>query len=90
MEYVQIPGGNQAMEKQQLDPYANHAQAVSLWHEACRAFQQADAMRQKAKAMLDEANAILANHLQEAVCDPTVPRPATANGGLMDAQQRRL
>jgi hypothetical protein len=84
--------GMAAAPKPKLDPYANHAQAVALWHQRCREYQQAAEMKAQAKDGLESAIQILAAYLAEAVCDPTVPRDPTAapNGGLgAQAQQRR-
>jgi hypothetical protein len=84
--------GMAAVPKQQLDPYANHAQAVALWHQRCREYQQAAEMKAQAKDGLESANQILAAHLTEVVCDPTVPRDpmAAPNGGFgIQGQQRR-
>lgn len=54
---MQSPG--EYAEKQQLDPYANHAQAIARWHEACRQYQAAAEQKEKANQNLEQANKIL-------------------------------
>jgi hypothetical protein len=88
MDFTQGQVGN-PVEPKAVDAYANHAQAVARWHEACRTYKQVSEIKQQAQAVLEEANKILANHLQEAVCDPTIPRPGPPNGGIMGAGQSR-
>jgi hypothetical protein len=75
------------------DIYDIHRQAVAEYHEACKGFSKAEAMRAQAKAQLDKATEELAKSVQATIQDPTVPQQPMngqiAGVGSLATQQLR-
>jgi hypothetical protein len=67
--------------EKKTDVYDQHRTAVLEWQESCRAFQAASARRDQAKAAMEKATQVMAEALQSAMCDPTVPQPVGAQNG---------
>lgn len=68
--------------------YEQHEQAVKEYHLACRQFQQAAEARERANNQLQKLTQVLAEHIQMALYDPTVPQPPCPppmNGGANSA-----
>jgi hypothetical protein len=61
--------------------YDIHQQAVHDYHEACRQFQAASARREETKLALEKSTQNLAELVQAALNDPTVPQPINGMAG---------
>ena len=66
---------DQALVPKQASIYERHEQAVRDYHQACRNYAEASALRDKTAAVLQGTTEELAKVMQQAQYDPTVPQP---------------
>jgi len=63
------------------DVYDAHRRAVAEWQDACRGYREAEQRREHARGVMDKCTQIMAESLQAAMQDPTIPQEA-GNGAL--------
>ena len=70
-----------ADQQRPTDVYDEHRRAVAEWQDACRGYREAEQRREHARGQMDKCTQIMAESLQAAMQDPTIPQEP-GNGTL--------
>jgi len=92
MQYQQQLQSAQSSQLKQADLYDQLRQAVSDWQKACKEAAFAQERRAQMKDQLDKISSLFAEHISQAVQDPTIPQTQPpVNGAFIGnaAQQIR-